>query len=74
MIRDVIGTEEEKEVRFTRDYLSATIFSGPMLLPEGMRCKVFDITGRVVDPDIVQPGIYFIEIDGLVTQKVVKVR
>lgn len=51
-----------------------TIFSGPLLLPEGKNCKVFDITGRVVMPDKIKPGIYFIEIDGKITQKVVKVR
>jgi hypothetical protein len=39
-----------------------------------MKCKVFDIRGRVVDADKIQPGIYFIEVDGVVKQKVVKVR
>jgi len=43
-------------------------------LPEGKECKVFDITGRVIIPDKMKPGIYFIEIDGQITQKVVKVR
>ena len=54
--------------------LTATIFRGPLQLPEGKDCKVFDITGRVVEPDKVQPGIYFIEIDDRIVQKVVKVR
>ncbi|MBA7652927.1 hypothetical protein ES703_60766 [subsurface metagenome] len=54
--------------------VSTTIFSGPLQLPEGKKCKVFDITGRVVASDKIQPGIYFVEIDGVVTQKVVKVR
>jgi len=57
-----------------RNIISATIFRGPLQLPEGMKCRVFDITGRVVASDKMQPGIYFIEIDGVVTQKVVKVR
>ena len=51
-----------------------TIFSGPLQLPEDKKRKVIDIMGRVVDPDKIKPGIYFIEIDGVVTQKVVKVR
>lgn len=51
-----------------------TIFSGPLRLTEGKRCRIFDIMGRVVEPDKIQPGIYFIEIDGVVTQKVVKVK
>ena len=54
--------------------LTSTIFSGPLLLPEGKTYKVFDITGREVKPHLLQPGIYFIEIDGVVTHKVVKVR
>jgi hypothetical protein len=37
-------------------------------------CKVFDITGRVVEPTKIQPGIYFIEVDGKITKKVIKVR
>jgi len=56
------------------EILGATIFRGPLQLPEGRKCKVFDITGRVVEPNRIQAGIYFIEIDGVVTQKVVKVR
>ena len=51
-----------------------TIFSGPLLLPEGKTCKVFDITGREVKPHLLGPGIYFIEIEGEIRQKVVKVR
>ena len=54
--------------------LDATVFRGPLQLPEGRRCKVYDITGRVVAPDRVRPGIYFIVVDGIVTKKVVKVR
>ncbi len=56
------------------DNLGATIFSDPLLLPEGRKCKVFDITGRVVAPDKMKPGIYFVEIDGQIIQKVVKAR
>jgi hypothetical protein len=54
--------------------LGATIISGPMTLPEGKQYIVYDIMGRVVEPNRLQPGIYFIEVDGSVTQKVVKVR
>ncbi len=60
------------EVRSTN--FGATIFSGPLLLPEGKMCKVFDITGRVVKPDRIRPGIYFIEVDGRITRKVIKIK
>jgi hypothetical protein len=71
-----LGIEEQpvtKSIASGRN-LAATIFRGPLQLPEGKQYKVFDITGRVVEPDKIQPGIYFIEVDGIVTQKVVKVR
>jgi YVTN family beta-propeller protein len=74
VIRDVVAVEEEKLLSISRNGLGATIFRGPLQLPDGKKCKVFDITGRVVEPSKIQPGIYFIEIDGVVTQKVVKVK
>ncbi|KPL12566.1 hypothetical protein AMJ74_06630, partial [candidate division WOR_3 bacterium SM1_77] len=52
----------------------AIIFSGPLLLPEGNNYRVFDITGRVVAPDKIQPGVYFIEVNGQITRKVIKIR
>ena len=74
MLRDVTGIEENKTSIIESNDAGATIFSDPLLLPEGKKCKVFDITGRVVAPTNITRGIYFIEIDGVVTQKVVKVR
>ncbi len=69
----ITGTEEEKAFVRTSDY-AATIINGPLLLPEGKTYRVFDIMGRVVLPNNVKPGIYFIEVDGVMTRKVVKVR
>jgi uncharacterized delta-60 repeat protein len=68
------GVEESKLAVKKENQITATIFSGHMLLPKDKKCRVFDITGRVVEPRKIQPGIYFIEVDGEVTQKVVKVR
>ncbi len=71
-----IGVEEQpfvKPVEMNKN-LTATIFRGSLRLPEGRQCKVFDITGRVVEPDKIAPGIYFVEIDNEVVQKVVKIR
>jgi hypothetical protein len=71
-----VGVYEEPIVRpgHEQEGLTQTIFSGPLRLPEGKKCKVIDIAGRVVEPTKIQAGIYFIEVDGVVTQKVVKVR
>ena len=56
------------------DFKTATIFSGPLLFRVGKDYIVFDITGRVVLPDKIKPGIYFIEVDGKITQKVIKIK
>ncbi len=54
--------------------LHATIFRGSIQLPKDTKCRVFDITGRVIEPINMQPGIYFVEVEGEVVQKVVKVK
>ena len=70
------GIEEETIIRHGKGQktFGPTIFNGPLLLPEGKNCRVFDITGRVVMPERVKPGIYFIEVEGKIKQKVIKIR
>jgi hypothetical protein len=51
-----------------------TIINGPLLLPGDKKFMVCDITGRVVSPDKIQPGIYFVICDKRVVQKIVKIR
>jgi hypothetical protein len=69
-----VGIEEKMTIDIKYQTHTPTILSGPLRLPEGEKCRVFDITGRVVAPDRIRPGIYFIEVEGRITQKVVKVR
>jgi hypothetical protein len=71
-VKSEVGIEENEYVSIKRRHWESRILGGPMQLPKG--CRVYDITGRVVEPNKIQPGIYFIEIDDIVTQKVVKVR
>lgn len=68
-----VGIEEEEEPNIESSY-STTILSGPLLLPAGKKCRVFDITGRVVSPTRIKLGIYFVEIDNRIVQKVVKIK
>jgi len=70
------GVEEQPAAKsmVKTNFITATIFSGPLLLPNGRSYKVFDITGRVVMPDKMKPGIYFIEVDGKITQKIIKIK
>ena len=76
LFEDVPGVEEvaaSKPIK-SQNVVTATIFRGPLQLPKGKQCKVFDITGRVVEPEKIVPGIYFVEIEGEIAQKVVKIR
>jgi YVTN family beta-propeller protein len=74
VILDVMGMEENSCVPVERDVITATLFSRPLQLSEDKKCRVCDITGRVVEPTNIAPGIYFLEVDNKIVQKVVKVR
>jgi hypothetical protein len=71
---DTFAVKEAKGNVTTEHAFGASIIKGPLVLPEDKSCRVFDITGRVVIPDKIKPGVYFIEVDGKITRKVVKVR
>lgn len=53
---------------------TTTIINGTLVPPSDKKFIVFDISGRVVSPDKIEPGIYFVVRDNRVVQKVVKVR
>ena len=61
---DTLGVEEKTVASIKSSDFGATIISGSLILPKDKKCRVFDITGRVVAPDKMRRGIYFIEIDG----------
>lgn len=56
------------------EYQGATLFSGPIRLPEGKYYKVFDVMGSAIAPSNIPRGIYFIEIGNGIAQKIVKIR
>ena len=68
------GCEEKGQESYALRVTGPTIFSGALRLPTGRNCKVFDITGRMITHDKIKPGIYFIEIEGEIQQKVIKVK
>jgi len=72
---DILMQIKEEQVKPVKNYHGvSTIINGLLILPDDKKCRVYDITGREVVPNKVSPGIYFIEIDGTIKQKVVKVR
>jgi hypothetical protein len=54
--------------------LTATILSGPLILPNDANVRILDLTGRSIASDKMKAGIYFIEVDGEIQQKVIKIR
>jgi hypothetical protein len=51
-----------------------TIISGPLRLPHGVDYRIYDITGREVQTTTPAPGVYFVEVDGAIVNKIIKVR
>ncbi|MCK4250704.1 choice-of-anchor J domain-containing protein [candidate division WOR-3 bacterium] len=74
LFEGVPGIKEKTAKPIKNHSQGATIISGPLLLPADKKCKVFDITGREVKSHLLRPGIYFVEIDGELTTKVIKIR
>ena len=70
---DFTGIYEDHSIPLINN-TRATIISGPLNIPLHRPFKVFDISGRAVIPERIEPGIYFIEIDGKIAQKIVKIR
>jgi hypothetical protein len=52
----------------------ASICSGPLPVPSNAAHAVFDISGRQVHTLNPAPGIYFVQIDGGIQQKVIKIK
>jgi hypothetical protein len=71
----LIGIDtDDAEVLGKTEHHGATIIKGPLRLPAEPKITIYDITGRVVEQSMIQPGIYFLEIDNKIVQKVIKIR
>ncbi len=71
---DPYGTSERTQSPEKHDDIRTTIFKGPLILPAGKSCRVFDISGRQVHTLNPAPGVYFIEVDGKIQQKIIKIK
>ncbi len=70
----VTGLEEGMKIPVEDYYAGPTIINGPLLLPPDKDCRIFDVSGRTVSPDNMRPGIYFIELDNNIVQKIIRIR
>ncbi len=69
-----ITIREQKDSTITQEYVLPTIISGPLHLPQNQEVTVFDISGREVDPPYLAPGVYFIENDKKIIQKIIIIK
>jgi parallel beta-helix repeat protein len=70
-----VGTAEQPLSKSVQGaYIGTTIWAGPLVLPQGKNYTVFDITGREINTIDCAPGIYFIEENGTILTKIIKVR
>jgi hypothetical protein len=68
------GIQEQLVIDHGPGDLMTTIIAHPLYLPEGSNYRVFDISGRIVDPLRIGPGVYFIACNNKIVRKVVKIR
>jgi hypothetical protein len=64
---------EQIEHTMTRSF-NPTVLKGPICIPIDMKFKIFDITGQEVNDLDPAPGIYFLQINGKVQQKIIKIQ
>jgi len=69
-----VGIEEGEIDQIETKRFSTTIITGQLVLPSQNSFRIYDITGRKVDHNFLAPGIYFIESQGRIIEKIVKVR
>ncbi|MGD9380772.1 MAG: DUF1565 domain-containing protein [candidate division WOR-3 bacterium] len=69
-----IGIREHQTSPVRGGTRPTTIISGSINLPNAREYRIYDITGRIVQPQALRQGIYFLAIDGAIVSKVVKVR
>lgn len=67
------GKVESEITPIEKEDFKTLIISGPLILPQGNKCRVFNISGREVISKELKPGIYFVEIDGELSWKVIKI-
>jgi hypothetical protein len=68
-----IGIQGETEIPNNASMYRTTIISGPLQMSDKNIYRIYDITGRKVQIEELKPGIYFLEIEGSIVSKVIKV-
>ncbi len=71
----ILGIGEDNATnQVSKSYIGATIMKGSLSHLRAKGYIVFDITGRRVENNQEKPGIYFLERDGEIVEKIIKVK
>jgi bacillopeptidase F len=73
-LQSILGVKEQETYIVKKDFLFPTIINGPLHLPQNQEVRVFDISGREVEPPYLAPGVYFIENDKKIIQKIIIIK
>lgn len=68
-----VAIQENKSALRNTNAVQATIINGPLNLPDELSCRLYDIAGRAVQKETLKQGIYFVEIDGAIVSKIIKI-
>lgn len=74
LFEGIVGVEEVITQPVKNQPPGATVIAGPLQLPFNQDYRIFDIAGRRIRTLNPAPGIYFVEVDGKIIKKVVKIR
>ncbi len=72
-VSSMIGICEQEKKQII-DYYSPTIISNTMPIVTDYKCRIFDITGREIITSNPAPGIYFLESNGKIINKIIKIK
>ena len=72
----LLGVDEESPVEkpVAQSPIVQTLLSGQLNIPTGINYRIFDAAGRRVEDHQLEPGVYFLEIDGKIARKIIKVK
>ncbi|MFB0509956.1 MAG: T9SS type A sorting domain-containing protein, partial [bacterium] len=68
------GIEEKSITQIKQPNPIPTILSNQLKLEENKNWKFYDIIGRNISTNNIKPGIYLLVIDGIIAQKVIKIK
>jgi hypothetical protein len=71
---DIVGIKDKSYIYPDQRTIMPTIIRGPLPLAGARDYRIIDISGRTISTIDPAPGIYFVEIEGKIKAKIIKIR